>query len=241
MKQIGVKKMPIRRTVFEWANLTSDATGTIKWTTNQSTARYPVTLNAKQQYDIFNGNFGIRINRPAEIRANEFLVIEKIACSPYLGGHVQIVLDGTNYFLNPDRQLWGSYGISGLASPYPIGASSTCNGTDEVVPSMELDPPVYVLPGQQWSAFYTTLDGVTGIDSGGNTAVAVMISYVLYDGLDAMVARKVMEMGLQVKAKNIEWYKREILNLSKEQREVVGQNMDGNIPTYTEAPKTLIG
>jgi len=233
--------MPIRRTVFEWANLTSDSTGAIKWTTNQSTAIYPVSLSAKQAYNIFNGNFGIRINTPAEIRPNEFLVIDKIACSPYLGGHVQIVLDGTNYFINPDGQLWGSYGISGLASPYPIGASSTCDGVDEVLPSMELDPPIYVLPGQLWSAFYTTLDGVTGIDDGGNTAVAAMISYVLYDGIDAMIARKVMDMGLQVSAENIEWYKRVILKLSKEQRERVGQNMDGNIPTYSSTPKGLIG
>jgi len=227
-----VKKMPIKPIIFEWNNLTSDSTGAIAWTTNQSTARYPVSLDALREYDIFNGNFGLRLNKPAQLLGNEFMVINKIACTPFAGCHVQILLEGTKYFLNPDRQLFGSYGISGLASPYPIGASSTCNGTDEVLPSFTLDPPVYILPGQQFSAIFTSLDGVSGVDAGGSTAVGAIIHYTLFDGIDAMIARKVMEMGLAVNSKNCDWYKRTILKLSKEQTERVGQSQDGNIPYY---------
>ena len=224
--------MPIKRTVFEWANLTSDSTGSVKWTTNQTTARYPISLAARKEYDIFNGNHGIRINKPAQLRANEFCVIDKIACSPYLGCHTQIILEGTKYFLAPDRQLFGAFGISGLASPYPIGASSTCDGEDFILPSMELDPPIYVLPGQQWSAFFTTTQGVVGIDDGGNTAVAAIIQYTIYDGIDAMIARKLIDLGISVNGKNADWYKRQILKLTKEQREVVGTSQDGNIPFF---------
>ena len=227
-----MKKMPIKPIIFEWTNLTSDITGAITWTTNQTTARYPISLTALREYDIFNGNYGIRLNRPAQLLGNEFMVINKIACSPFAGSHIQILLEGTKYFLNPDGQLWGSYGISGLASPYPIGASSTCDGDDYVMPSFTLDPPIYILPGQQFSALYTSLDGITGVNDGGSTAVGAIIHYTLFDGIDAMIARKVMEMGLSVNAKNCEWYKREILKLSKEQTERVGVNRNGNIPYY---------
>lgn len=224
--------MPIKPIVFEWNNLTSDSTGQVKWTTDQATARYPITLDRKREYDIFNGNYGLRLNKPAQLLANEMIVINKIACTPFAGCHVQILLEGTKYFLNPDRQLVGSYGISGLSSPYPVGASSTCDGDDAVLPSFTLDPPIYVLPGQQFSAIFTTLDGVSGIDSGGSTAVGAMIHYTLFDGIDAMVARKVMDMGLSVNRKNCDWYKRTILKLSKEQTEKVGTRQDGNIPYY---------
>lgn len=227
-----MKIMPIKPIIFEWTNLTSDITGAITWTTNQTTARYPITLVAKREYDVFNGNFGIRINRPAQLLANELMVINKIACSPFAGCHLQILLEGTKYFLNPDSQLVGSYGIPGTASPYPIGASSTCDGDDYVLPSFTLDPPVYILPGQQFSAIFTTLDGVLGVDEGGSTAVGAIIHYTLFDGIDAMVARKVMEMGLSVNAKNCDWYKRTILKLNKEQAEKVGVSQDGNIPYF---------
>ena len=86
--------------------------------------------------------------------------------------------------------------------------------------------------GQQFTAIFTTLDGVSGIDSGGSTAVGAMIHYTLFDGIDAMVARKVMDMGLSVNRKNCDWYKRTILKLSKEQTEKVGTRQDGNIPYY---------
>ena len=196
-----MKKMPIKPIIFEWTNLTSDITGAITWTTNQTTARYPISLTALREYDIFNGNFGIRLNRPAQLLGNEFMVINKIACSPFAGSHIQILLEGTKYFLNPDGQF-------------------------------TLDPPIYILPGQQFSALYTSLDGITGVNDGGSTAVGAIIHYTLFDGIDAMIARKVMEMGLSVNAKNCEWYKREILKLSKEQTERVGVNRNGNIPYY---------
>ena len=73
---------------------------------------------------------------------------------------------------------------------------------------------------------------MSGVDAGGSTAVGAIIHYTLFDGIDAMIARKVMEMGLAVNSKNCDWYKRTILKLSKEQTERVGQSQDGNIPYY---------
>ena len=116
-------------------------------------------------------------------------------------------------------------------SPYPVGSPSTCNGTDAVLPAMTLDPPIYILPGQTWGALFTSLDGIVGVEQGEFTAVAAMIRYVLYDGLDAMIAMKLIDMGVSVKPSNIDWYKRSILKLSQEQRDEIQEAQDGNIPT----------
>ena len=69
------------------------------------------------------------------------------------------------------------------------------------------------------------------IEQGEFTAVAAMIRYVLYDGLDAMSAMKLIDMGVSVKPSNIDWYKRSILKLSQEQRDEIQEAQDGNIPT----------
>ena len=224
--------MGIRPHVFEWCNLTSSETGSPPFTTDSSTARFPITLDRLRPYDMFSGNYGIRINQPPMIKPNQMVVIDKIACTPHSGSHVQILLETTKYFQNPDGEDFDAYGISGLMSPYPVGSPSTCNGTDAVLPAMELDPPIYVLPGQTWGAIFTTLDGVQGVENGGSTAVAAMIRYYLYDGLDAMIRMKLIDMGVSVKPANIDWYKREILNLNKDQIAESKLNTDGNIPTY---------
>lgn len=231
--QGGKNDMPIRPHVFEWSNLTSSATGVPAYTTDSSTARYPVSLNSFQEYDIFSGNYGLRINQPPLIKPNQMVVIDKIACTPHSGCAVQIILEGTKYFKNPDGKDNNAYGITGLMSPYPVGSPSTCDGDDAVLPAMELDPPIYVLPGQTWRAIFTTRDGVSGVDNSGNTAVAAMIRYYLYDGLDAMIAMKLMDMGVSVNAQNVDWYKREILNLKKSQiKQMKADSADGNIPTF---------
>jgi hypothetical protein len=224
--------MPIRPHVFEWCNLSSSSTGNPPFTTDSSTARYPITLVRKRAYDIFSGNYGLRINQPPLIKPNQMVVIDKIRCTPHSGCHVQIILETTKYFQNPDGEDFEAYGISGLMSPYPIGSPSTCDGEDALLPAFELDPPIYVLPGQTWGAIFTTLDGVSGVEEGGSTAVARMIRYVLYDGLDAMIGMKLMDMGVSVKPSNIDWYKREILKLNKSQIEEGKSAQDGNIPTY---------
>ena len=50
------------------------------------------------------------------------------------------------------------------------------------------------------------MEGATG------RSVIMWVDYVLYDGLDSMIATKVQEMGLRVTIENVEWYKRKLLN-----------------------------
>ena len=90
-------------------------------------------------------------------------MIEDIAASPVLSGAVQIRINTTDYFQNPD--VTNMDGIPGLASPYPRGANSTLDltsvtastvGSENILKSFDLYPDVYVLPGQTFQILYTT-------------------------------------------------------------------------------------
>jgi hypothetical protein len=103
------------------------------------------------------------------------------------------------------------YGIPGMASPYPRGAASTLAGTvDQLLKSFDLYPDVYVLPGQTWQILYTTRDGAT---AGAGTAqvVSAFVKYTLYDGPDALIANKLLELGVTINPNNVDWYKRSLI------------------------------
>ena len=76
-----------------------------------------------REYDIFIGGIGNNITKPAETTATQFIVIEDIACSAYLGGALQVRINTTDYFQNPD--VTDQAGVPGLASPYPRGSSDS--------------------------------------------------------------------------------------------------------------------
>jgi len=142
-------------------------------------------------------------------KATEFIVIDDIGCTPintfmsslatvgmfFDDPYVQVKINTTEYFLNPDGSQ--SYGIPGRAVPYP--RSNTFYQT------FFLDPEVYVLPGQNWEILLwlgAAEDGVTK---------RCFVKYVLYDGTDAVIANKLLEMGIAVKPQNIDWYKRMLI------------------------------
>ena len=168
-----------------------------------------VALPALREIDLFIGGYGNNITKPAETTATQFVVIEDISCSPWLNGNVQIRINTTDYFQNPD--VTNMYGIPGMASPYPRGAASTLAGTvDQLLKSFDLYPDVYVLPGQTWQILYTTRDGAT---AGAGTAqvVSAFVKYTLYDGPDALIANKLLELGVTINPNNIDWYKRSLI------------------------------
>ena len=168
-----------------------------------------VALPALREIDLFIGGYGNNITKPAETTATQFVVVEDISCSPWLNGNVQIRINTTDYFQNPD--VTNMYGIPGMASPYPRGAASTLAGTvDQLLKSFDLYPDVYVLPGQTWQILYTTRDGAT---AGAGTAqvVSAFVKYTLYDGPDALIANKLLELGVTINPNNVDWYKRSLI------------------------------
>ena len=146
-------------------------------------------------------------------KATEFIVVEHIASSPesIVGtgglatvtnpGAVQIKINTTEYFLNPDGSP--TAGIPGIAGPYP----RSTNYQD----AFSLNPDVYVLPGQNWEIVYTVGTALPGLTSTGRAVVRVVTKYTLYDGTDAVIANKLLEMGVSIKPANIDWYKRKLI------------------------------
>ena len=178
---------------------------------------------------IFIGGFGNNITKPAETTATQFVVIEDVAVSPtafiYTGvgtgsdvyrgliagnvatgvagnrAYIQVRINTTDYFLDPDNV--GNNGVPGAASPYP-------RSTD-FQPCFNLYPDVYVLPGQVFDAlvtFYNT--GATGTTIL-NCGLWAFMKYTLYDGPDALIANKLLEMGISINPGNVDWYKRTLI------------------------------
>ena len=187
---------------------------------------------------IFIGGKGNNITKPAETSATQFVVIEDIGCTPSLpygaandgdvtkrgltptssGGaakaaaaglsnsallgpkaYLQVRINTTDYFLDPDGI--GNDGVPGTAAPYPRSVFFQ--------PSFNLYPDVYVLPGQVWDVRYTHYQ-----DNGSYTAAGrhqAFVKYTLYDGPDALIANKLLEMGVSVNPGNVDWYKRTLI------------------------------
>jgi hypothetical protein len=122
-------------------------------------------------------------------------------CVAQNGGHAQIRINTTNYFQNPD--VTSQSGIPGLASPYP-------RGVNNILKTFDLYPDIYVLPGQVWDVLYT--QGALSLQAGEVCdVVAVFIKYTLYDGPDALIANKLLELGITVNPNNVDWYKRTLI------------------------------
>ena len=221
--------MSMRSQVYQWTG------------TSVGTAAQLLDTNGGQSISIFIGGIGNNITKPAETTATEFVVIEDIACTPslpvaaitdgdlqatvdtsYRGqledwfvvngvagprAYVQVRINTTDYFLDPDNVA--NDGIPGAASPYPRSL--------DMQPSFNLYPDVYVLPGQVWDILYTfyqatmvTVGGMAQADfEAGSRAFT---KYTLYDGPDALIANKLLEMGISINPGNVDWYKRSLLS-----------------------------
>ena len=213
--------MSMRSQVYEWANLSTSGNFMLRRGLNASS----VTLPTTQAISVFTGQYGNNITKPAETTATQFVVIEDIAASAYNGGAVQVVINTTEYFQNPD--VTQQAGVPGTASPYPRGSSdgfsaatmatspattATNDNGVQLLNAFELTPDVHVLPGQVWDMRYslTTANLPTGL-IGSTLSVAAFVKYTLYDGPDALIANKLLELGVTVNPNNVDWYKRTLI------------------------------
>jgi len=203
----------MRSQVYEWANLAPvGQTSTLR----RTIADVPKALTAGRELDLFIGGVGNNITKPAETTATQFIVIEDIACSPNLGGAMQIRINTTDYFQNPD--VTDQFGVPGLASPYPRGTASTSGGTttgDNLLKSFDLYPDVYVLPGQVFQMLFQLRTATSATDT---EVVAAFIKYTLYDGPDALIANKLLELGVTINPNNVDWYKRTLIEQQQRSR-----------------------
>ena len=194
-----------------------------EWDASRGTTMNPTTY-VGQRVSVFVGGVGNNITKPAETTATQFIVIEDIAASPVLGSAVQIRINTTDYFQNPD--VTNMDGIPGLASPYPRGANSTLDltavdattvGSENILKSFDLYPDVYVLPGQTFQILYLTPSGTT-TDATSTEVVSCFVKYTLYDGPDALIANKLLELGVTINPNNVDWYKRSLIEQQQRSR-----------------------
>ena len=206
----------MRSQVYEWANLSTSGNFMLRRGLNATAVAVPTD----REISVFTGQYGNNITKPAETTATQFVVIEDLAASPYVGGAVQVVINTTSYFQNPD--VTQQAGVPGTASPYPRGSSDTVTtqNTDngvQLLNAFELTPDVYVLPGQVWDMRYSqSLSNVSATNTalgvtGSTLAVAAFVKYTLYDGPDALIANKLLELGVTVNPNNVDWYKRTLI------------------------------
>ncbi len=218
--------MSMRSQIYAW-NSQSTTGGTAVWS----------NANTGTAVSVFIGGFGNNITKPAETTATQFVVIEDVAVSPtaflvsggaslgvyYRGleqggaatspngvygnrAYIQVRINTTDYFLDPDNV--GNDGIPGAASPYP-------RSTD-FQPCFNLYPDVYVLPGQVFDALVTTYQDTAFVDAAAATPLlgnqlSAFLKYTLYDGPDALIANKLLEMGISINPGNVDWYKRTLI------------------------------
>ena len=208
--------MSMRSQVYEWSNLApTGQTSSLRRTVDA----VPVAVPTNREYDIFIGGIGNNITKPAETTATQFTVIEDIACSAYLGGALQVRINTTDYFQNPD--VTDQAGVPGLASPYPRGSSNDAAVDSlidytQLLKSFDLYPDVYVLPGQVFQILYSLQSpNSTGIAT---TVVAAFVKYTLYDGPDALIANKLLELGVTINPNNVDWYKRTLIEQQQRSR-----------------------
>tara|TARA_R100000908_G_scaffold65066_1_gene51579 strand:- start:1670 stop:2335 length:666 start_codon:yes stop_codon:yes gene_type:complete len=202
-----MKNMSMRSQVYEWANMASGGNSSLQRANTDVVVAVPANVST----DIFIGGIGNNITKPAETTATQFIVIEDISCSPYLAGSVQVRINTTDYFQNPDVTQMN--GVPGLASPYPRGSPSgfataatvTTYNPDNLLKSFDLYPDVYVLPGQVFQILYTTVQGAP------TQVVQCFVKYTLYDGPDALIANKLLELGVTINPNNVDWYKRSLI------------------------------
>jgi len=129
---------------------------------------------------------------------------------------MQVVINTTSYFDETDGTV--GPGLPGSSSPYPESSS--------IRASFDFETPVYILPGQQWDVQVTVYNDSRSII--GNSAITYnyiesgqgithtedlrcLVQYTLYDGPDALIATKLVEMGVAVRPENVDWYKRQLL------------------------------
>ena len=178
-------------------------------------------------FSIFIGGKGNNISIPAATTATQFVVVENFGCTPsvYLPGaggpsagtwivgneyrgktttlsvagpraYLQFTINTTGYFKDPDGVVRD--GIPGTAAPYPVSEQfNACADRKQ--------PPVYVLPGQKWDlqmVVYNDVSTASGGRSPTTKATAfgqlnAFFKYTLYDGADALIAMKMLEMGIK--------------------------------------------
>ena len=197
--------MAVRRQAHEWRNImpvgqTVSLNNHPVLVPNQVQT---IALSANIPIDIFIGGIGNNLDIPGELKAFQYIVLDAIAVSPPTL-QAQIYVNTSRYFENPDGTV--SKGISGNLVPFPNGRNGILN-YDYV---NGLNPPLYIAPLQTWGVEVTPLNDIpsyTGNDVTDENIAFCFVKYLLIDGVDALVAKALIDAGWEITTENIQKYK----------------------------------
>ena len=201
--------MSMRRQAYEWRNIlptgeTVHKNGYPILTINDCET---VALSDGISYDIFVGNVGNTLDVPGELKAFQYIVIDAIAVWPQ-NLYAQVYVNTTKYFQDPTGVP--TDGISGNAVPFPNGHGGFLNFDYPT----GLNPPIYVAPGQTWGIEVTPVGDILSYNRGGltdDTIAFCFVKYLLLDGADAIVAKRLIDAGWELTIENIQRYKKDIV------------------------------
>jgi hypothetical protein len=201
--------LSVRRQVYEWRNVlpVGQTVSLNKPPILKPNNVHTVALPANQPVDIFIGGIGNNIDIPAKLTATQFVVIDAIAVWPESLA-AQIYVETSRYFQDPDGTP--TEGITGRIVPFPNGHNGIINW-DYIT---GLNPPLYILPHQTWGIEVTPLEAIpeyTGNDVTDENISFCFVKYLLIDGADALVAKKLIDIGWELTPENIQRYKEDIV------------------------------
>jgi len=141
----------------------------------------------------------------------EFLVIHYLGLSPKIKktdgereidykGFVQLMINTTMYFDGLGNG--GSSGISNLAVSFPPDKGDSLD--------------VYLLPGQRMAIWLMMGARDVKSESGraldGDEYIDFCMKYTKFDGTDSILANQLLEMGISVSSREINWLKRRLID-----------------------------
>lgn len=200
----------MRRQLYEWRNVVP--TGTIVSNTGHPVlvegSITTVALRANKPYDIFVGDVGNNLEKPGELLATQFIVIDSIGCWPTQSA-VNVRINTTRYFQDPTGVPME--GLTGSAVPFPDSNTAGLFTFESFVDG--LTPTIYVLPGQTWGVEYMPLLNVAAVaDPTADSEIArAVVRYLLIDGVDQLIAVNLLKNSIPVSAENIQWYKQNLI------------------------------
>ncbi len=195
----------------------------------------PSVMDLGVATSIFTGGKGNNIKNKAKTKEMQFIVVENFGCTPTvffpgenngsiwpiadyrgrkirnaLGGpraYIQFVVNTTGYFKDSDGVPRN--GLPGNIAPYPLTSQfSVCLERKQ--------PPVYILPTQTWDMTITCFNDF--LADGQRTQLhceqigqlQAFFKYTLYDGVDSIIALRLVEAAISVTPENVDMFKRNL-------------------------------
>ncbi len=195
----------------------------------------PSVMDLGVATSIFTGGKGNNIKNKAKTKEMQFIVVENFGCTPtvfypgsrngatwstsdYRGGkiknslggpraYIQFIVNTTGYFKDSDGVPRN--GLPGNVAPYPLTTQfSVCLERKQ--------PPVYILPTQTWDMTITCFNDF--LTDGDRTQLhctqigqlQAFFKYTLYDGVDSIIALRLVEAAISVTPENVDMFKRNL-------------------------------